>query len=470
MDKIFVSDYSHENDIWKMYTLNKDDSLKYFNISNKNNIDEKKLNLLETNSNNCNYMNLSNKILYSIMNNNCIDFLNVYDNKFYKVYNVFFNYVDCPIILNYCNEDEPFIVVQTSSYMDLQYIFYINTKEIIKISQSTADHGYYFKHIIATINFVKNNTNNIKPVSNYKKYLFFGFNMNLGHHLWNEISGLYYFLENNEYHNKIDGIIIGPFDSFNMESFLKKKYNFNILKFTDIFQECRHNYFKNLTDIFPIVLNSFYIDKNVKNLIDNTINDETNLIDNNILEISIDIRTYRRYLINQDIFYTKLIQKLADQYKEYKLKINFLGCFQTNTNTIDKTTHEEYIEQTKIVNNIIEKFNDNKNLIFKNLIGEYFFDIKNHTFKSKLFINILGTSSSNIINWIYNTKVISSGPVEAYGWSDLLYNVLQNYNVILSPKEYTLTNNGLQEPFDLDFDLFYSFFIKELNKIILIPN
>jgi hypothetical protein len=79
MDKIFVSDYSYENDIWKMYTLNEDDSLKYFNISNKNNIDEKKLNLLETNSNNCNYMNLSNKILYSIMNNNCIDFLNVYD-------------------------------------------------------------------------------------------------------------------------------------------------------------------------------------------------------------------------------------------------------------------------------------------------------------------------------------------------------------------------------------------------------
>lgn len=41
MDKIFVKDYSHENDIWKIYTLN--DTLKYFDISNKNNVDEKKL-------------------------------------------------------------------------------------------------------------------------------------------------------------------------------------------------------------------------------------------------------------------------------------------------------------------------------------------------------------------------------------------------------------------------------------------
>jgi hypothetical protein len=453
MDKSFVSDYTYKNEIWKIYTLNEDDSIKYFNISNKNNVDEKELNILETKLNNCNYMNLSNKIVYSNMNDDCITFLNVYDNKFYKVYNVFFNYRDCPIILNYCNENDPFIVVQTSSYMDFQYIFYINKKEIIQISKSTASHEYYFSDIISTINFVKNNTSNIKPISNYKKYLFFGFNMNLGHHLWNEISGLYYFLENNECHNKIDGIIIGPYDSFNIENTLKQKYNFNILKFTDIFQECRHNYFKNLTNIFPIVLNSFYIDKNVKNL-----------IDNNILEISIDIRTYRRYLINQDIFYTKLIQNLLEDYKEYNLKINFLGCFQTNTNTIDKTTHEEYIEQTKIVNNIIENFNENKNLIFKNLIGEYFFTIKNETIKSKLFIATFGTSVSNLINWIYNKKIVVFGPVEAYEWSNIQFKTLQNYNAIFSPKEYTLTNNGLQEPFDIDFDLYYDFLKNELIK------
>ena len=283
--------------------------------------------------------------------------------------------------------------------------------------------------------------------------------MNLGHHLWNEISGLYYFLQNNEYHNKIDGIIIGPYDSFNIESTLKQKYNFEILKFTDIFQECRYSGFKNLTNIFPIVLNSFYIDKNVKNLLDNTINDNCTINDDkeNILEISIDIRTYRRYLINQDIFYTKLIQKLADQYKEYNLKINFLGCFQTNTNTIDKTTHEEYIEQTKIVNNIIQNFKKNKNLTFKNLLGEYFLNIKNKTIKSKIFIATFGTSVSNLMNWIYNTKIIVFGPIESYKWSSIQFDTLQNYNGIFSPKEYTLTNNGLQEPFDIDFELYYEF-------------
>ena len=58
------------------------------------------------------------------MKDECIEFLNVYDNKFYKVYNIFFNYRDSPIILHYCNKDDIFIVVQTSFYMDFQYIFY----------------------------------------------------------------------------------------------------------------------------------------------------------------------------------------------------------------------------------------------------------------------------------------------------------------------------------------------------------
>jgi hypothetical protein len=459
MEKEFYTDFNFKNEIWKIYTINKDESLNYFNTSNKNNVNETDLNLPDTQVNNCNYINLSNKILYSILDDDNMEFLNVLDNKFYNVYNIYFNYRDSAVILYYCNENDPFIVVQTSVYMDFHHIFYPSKKEIMQISDSSGYGTYYIADVINTIKFVNNITTPITPVTNYKKYLFFGFNMNLGHHLWNEVSALFYFLKNKKYHNKIEGIIMGPYDSFNLQKFLKNNYGFNILKFTDLFDNCRHFHFKNLTNIFPIFLNSFYIDENIKKLI-NYIDDE------NILEISIDIRTFRRHLINQDIFYTKLIQNLLDHYNEYKIKINFLGCFQTHSNMIDKKNNSEFIEQNKIVNTIIQNFYENSNIVCKNFIGESFNIIKNEVIKSKLFISTAGTSISNLLNWIYNTKQIYFGPIESYNWLFIQFNILKNNDLIVVPKEYIITDNGLQEPFDIDFPLFYDFLKKQLDDSI----
>ena len=468
MNKTFVRDFNTNDFNCKIYRIDdREESLKYFNTSNKNNVTNKELNLPETEIEHCNYINLSNKILYSIMKDECIEFLNVYDNKFYKVYNIFFNYRDCPVILYYCNKDDPFIIIQTSSYMDFQYIFYLNKKEIIHISHSTSNHEYYFDDIFNTINYATNIINPNLHVNNFKKYLFFGFTMNVGHHLWNEVSALYYFLENKDYYDKIHGIIIGPADPFNIECILRTKYtNFKIIKFTDIFGSCRHNNYINLNDIFPVCLNNFFIDKNIKNLLgyNNIITND--IINNNVLEISIDIRTFRRYLINQDTFYTNLIKKMLEDYKNHTIKINFLGYFQTNTNIININTNEECIAQNKIVCSIIQNFNEYKNIIFNNFIGDHFSSIKNNTIKSKLFLATCGTCSSNLLNWIYNVKTLTIGPVEAYDWIVIQYDVLKNYDATCSPKEYTLTNNGLQEPFNIDFDLYYEFFKNKLNELL----
>jgi hypothetical protein len=74
------------------------------------------------------------------------------------------------------------------------------------------------------------------------------------------------------------------------------------------------------------------------------------------------------------------------------------------------------------------------------------------------------------MNWIYNKKQLIFRPLEAYNWLNIYFDVLKNYNIIVLPKEYVLTNYGLQEPFDINFDLFNSFFIEELNKILLNVN
>ena len=92
--------------------------------------------------------------------------------------------------------------------------------------------------------------------------------------------------------------------------------------------------------------------------------------------------------------------------------------------------------------------------------------IKNNTIKSKLFLATCGTCSSNLLNWIYNVKTLTMGPVEAYDWLEIQYEVLKNYDAVCLPKEYTLTNNGLQEPFNIDFDLYYEFFKNKLNELL----
>jgi len=185
----------------------------------------------------------------------------------------------------------------------------------------------------------------------------------------------------------------------------------------------------------------------------------------NILEISIDIRTNRRYLMNQVFFYTKLIKNIVHDYENYTIKINFLGCFETK-NYIINDKNKEYIEQNKIVNNIINHFKKDKNIYFKNFIGKNILYTKNNVINSKLFIHSFGTSVSNLLNWIYNIKTICIGPHEAYDWTTIQYTILQNYNTIIIPKEYILTHNGLQNPFDINFDQYYDFFKNELNKLL----
>ena len=51
----------------------------------------------------------------------------------------------------------------------------------------------------------------------YKQFIFFGFISNVGHHLWNELSGLNIFLQNKNLFEKIDGICVGPYDHFNIK-------------------------------------------------------------------------------------------------------------------------------------------------------------------------------------------------------------------------------------------------------------
>jgi hypothetical protein len=205
------------------------------------------------------------------------------------------------------------------------------------------------------------------------------------------------------------------------------------------------------------------MDENINELFDIKKN-ENKITENKEIELTFDIKTNRRTLINPDIFYQNIINDLLNDFKDYNFKINFCGCFSNKCYNIDKNNNEEYLKQLELINKIISKISSNR-IKFKILIGDNIIEIFNEIINSNLCCLIMGTSPSNLLNWIFRKKCIGIGPIEAYGWIFAQYEVIKNYNCIYSPIEYiTKSINGLQGEFELDYSLFYDFFKKELIK------
>jgi len=445
------------NNEWNLYSISLEDSINYFKNYNLDILDNLLINKnTEFNCMNIDTINWSNSIIYDIINNNDNKLFSLYDNSLYEIFNISFSYKDSPVIIYWFNINNPFFLIQLSSYMDFFYFGDYNQKKIIEISHSTAGHEYYLNDII--INLLKiPKKQNIKLYNFYKnKFIYYGFNSNVGHHLWNELSALYYFLKNNSFHNKICGIIIGPYDIFNIKEYLIKNYNFKIFDFENINGKIFHNC-NYLLNNFPCFLNTHYIEENINEFF-NIKKD----IKENIIELTFDIKTNRILIINCDIFNQNIINDLLNDFKDYNFKINFCGCFSNKCYNINKKNNQEYLQQINIVNKIISKISSNR-IIFKILIGENIIDIFNEIINSNLCCLTMGTSPSNLLNWIFRNKCICIGTIESYQWTDIQFKVLKNYNAILSPIEYIETSiNGLQGEFQIKYPLFYDFFKKEL--------
>lgn len=475
-----LSKYNHKNTIIfnseknNQYNMNLDESIEYFNnmlccnsletiqniygvynadVFSNENIKTNEI-LVDISS-----VFFSNKIVYSIMKEtDKIKFLDVRDNQYYEVYNVDIKFLDAPIVYFFCNKSNPFIVVQSTSYTDFFFNIFLKNNVILETSCSKSGNSDQLDYVLNKLNFGKINESKILT----KKCLFFGFNDNIGHHIWNEVSGLYFFLENKDYHNKIDGIVIGKYDFFNIEEYLKNNYSFNISKHTQDME----------VDVFPLFVNHFYIHKDVKYLIDKSFNKDKLYFQNikdDVIELCIGLRINRRVLIRQGIFYTRFIENIIKHYSKYKIKIYFTGIFSSHSNVISNDNFE-LTDGNRIFNNILQQIKIrnllNENLELINLIGYSFENIKDVVKDVILMIGIMGTSIPNLLNWIYNKKCIVIGPKECYVWNKIQFDVLHNHNCIYAPIEYVTISNGRQESFDIDVNLFSDFFVAELNKLL----
>jgi hypothetical protein len=419
---------------WKLYKSNIENSRLFFNSYKPNDELIESQNYVNTINDNSTFNAASailktNEIIYNNIKNsdkkwNFYDFLR---KKSFDVYNILF--IDESIVIFIINKENPTFVVQNFFYMEIYYIGYINDKLLIQINHSETRAELQLPVIEKYLLFItelSNDDNNLL----YKQFIFFGFIGNVGHHLWNELSGLNIFLQQkSDIHEKIDGICIGKYDFFNMETFLKKNYNFKITKY--------ENAYACPLRIFPIFLNSFILDKNIPELFNKIIEFDYIQKDLNALEIALDIRTCSRKLLNIFPLYVNIINAIYNRYNyKYKIKIYFLGRFSTHVNNINKNTDVEFIEQNTLVSNIIQQVN-NDNIIFENLIGEYFSLSFKKVMNIDLNICIEGTSISNLMNWIYKKKTIGLSHTYYYKLvQDIQYNCLKNFNMILPPINY----------------------------------
>jgi hypothetical protein len=377
--------------------------------------------------------------------------------------------------------------------MEIYYIGYVNQKTIIQLNHSTSGaHArfyiveHYLKEIIISSTRIYDT-----PIT--EQFLFFGFCGNVGHHLFNEISGLVFFLNNPHLFSKIQGICIGPYDFFGIRNILKNKYNFNIISLS--------NYdYLNLR-IYPIFLNSFILDKNLlipffellfDTIIDTkkkdellplsgehcdynsslitspifVLNNNLKIILNNNLKIVFDIRTVNRNLKNMLEIYTKIINYIYLTYhNKYFIIIIFVGRFTTNVNNIDLNTDDEYIQQITCMNNIIKSVN-NKYISYKNFIGKNILITMNAVKDYSFAICIGGTCVSNLMNWIFRKKMISFCNTSFYTLvQDMQYDCLQNYDALIPPINCVtdLTNGN----FMIDYDKVFPFLIDTINSFIL---
>ena len=462
---IYVGDVDHDNEKWKLFTYN-DNDCKAFYKNHLNNININIHNIYGDYDNIKNDINFKesmifcNEVIYSQLKKNKWSFIDIRDDKLYDVFNVTMSFNETLLIYFWCKKEDPFVIAQFF-YMDFFYIFYPLKKEIIQISKAAAGHNMFINLLL---NYIKNNNFNKNNIEIKNNILCYGFLNNFTHNLWNEISGLYYFLENKEYHDNIESIMIGPYDFFNIEIYLKNHFNFKIIKFEDIYGKL-NNIMKQVDcNYYPVCLNSFYIDKNIRYIFDEISNNYLNQINNNIkinniIEISLGFRTNSRVLINLKDFFIKLIKELFNHFNNYNLKINFVGdCMNISKDS------DTYKNQNNIVNDIIYNLGDLKNnIILNNLIGYNFYEIKNNIINSTLMISPLGTNCLNNLSHIYNNELIYYCPKSMYGHI-AIDKTLGNNKTETIPIEYI--TNSIGDSFEINIDLTINYIKKKLEEII----
>ena len=392
---------------------------------------------------------LTSQVIYDSLLRTEKGFLCIKDNKYYSPFLIKWNNeTDSPFIFYVCKKEEPFIIIQGWVYATLHWYYEVKTNMLIRNESRSGEERdtYIIKRCLADIlKHLKNPS--LDLITPKKRFYYFGFITNIGHQLWNEVSGLLYLIHNEELLKNISKIIIGPVDFFGMEKVLKDK---NIS--TEVWKGNRESF----VDHIPIKTHMSYIPNDITKLFNIPKRDKNK----NEIVLTIDIRSYRRVLDNQCEWYSYLINRVHKTFPDKKIKLNFCGNFVSlHKGAIPNM--EEIGQQEAVREDIIN--NVHRDIEMNNLIGSNILECFEEACNSDLCLATLGTSISNLSNWIFRNKVIFYGPSACYCWQPIQSNIMNNKEGIFLPIEFIISEpNNRESNYNLKYEEASDFVIKEL--------
>ena len=403
-------------------------------------------------------INITSQVIYDSLLRTEKGFLCIDDNKYYSPFLIKYCFVtDSPFIFYVCKKEEPFIIIQLSVYATFHWYYNVKTETYLR-NDARSGEEHYTNMIKGPLKrLLKNLETKVPSPLNHitikNKYFYFGFILNIGHQLWNELSGLLYLIDNEELLKNISKIIIGPVDFFGMEKVLKDK-NIN----TEVWNGNRES----LVDHIPIKTHGSYIPNDITKLFNIPKKDKNK----NEIVLTIDIRSYRRALDDQGKWYSYLINKVHKTFPDKKIKLNICGNF-VSLHKGAQPDMTEIKEQQDITAKIIYNLYRDSDIQINNLIGSNILVCFEEARNSDLCLATLGTSISNLSNWIFKNKVIFTGPTSCYGWQDIQYDIMNNKEGIYAPIEYMISEpDNRNISYNLKYPEASDFIIKELQSII----
>jgi len=320
----------------------------------------------------------------------------------------------------------------------------------------------------------------------------YGFHTNLGHNLFNDMTGLFILNEANIFKN-VDKIILGNNDPFFIHSYLKQYNNLEIEETEyinhynnffgkGIFFKYNHyfisnkccDFIKNILKIEFLNNDSYLIDNKLemeKEKVEETkikkselLQKELELIKNNNSPIiNIILRSGHSFIENQVDFFVKLIDKICDLYP--KTFFYFDGfCsnpyLQDNTPIIHspkEITYKDFIiEYNQLYNEIIQKIDNmnlekNRNIKYKSLINMYSYELIEYLSVCNYGIYQIG-SSCTISGWLCNIPGYQFGRSNTHLYKYCDDNVRENMVKLVYDSEKEININDIINDMKKIFD------------------
>lgn len=384
------------------------------------------------------------------------------------------------IVYLFINTPEPFVVgVGNGSYWgvlhnEIHFVYYFKTNEMYYFKQDSLNHVEETKKEICEniVDYCKKN--NFKK--NDKTCMMFGFQVNIGHTYWNELSS-FKFLLDIDILKDIDLFIIGPYDYFDI-------YNYLIQKGLNVKRE---NSIKNINNILNnnyllVKINEWFMYEHLKNFVmDNhpyDISDKTtlNYIDNiqNTFYpiITINLRAIHRFWYDQENGFANIINSLLLLYP--KLFVIFDGYIKNKNLNLDdymsegiKSSADDFDESyNNILNNIISKINT-KN--FHSLIGVSLNEQIAWLQISNYGIMQLGAGAFNY-TWLMNKKCLFVGRNEIINdqllmhcWHDFYFRENRDFTTYIHPNLIDFqSHKNYKNSFYIDWKIIFFHVLRDI--------